>query len=318
MLWPSGKVAAAITETARREGTSKILFGTPWPLAFLAPRLARAGLSCACIVHGAEMIVPGAVPMLRSRLSRALASCELLLPVSEYTARYAEELLKRTRRLLPRMEVLRARVDLDRFKPDVETASLRERLGIDASDRVALCFGRLVPRKGVHRLIDAMPAISQRVPAAKLVVAGTGPEERKLRRLAQRSGANVVFTGRVASEDAAACYAMAGVFVLPVVDRWFGLEIEGLGVVLLEAAASGVPCVTGRSGGTPEAVVDGVTGYTIDARDRGALIDRVVSLLVEPALAEKMGAAGRVHVARNFSGSETLNPLLEWLGTGVR
>jgi phosphatidylinositol alpha-1,6-mannosyltransferase len=124
----------------------------------------------------------------------------------------------------------------------------------------------------------------------------------------------VVFTGRVPATDAPGLHASASVFALPVVDRWGGRDTEGLGIALLEAQASGVPCVTGRSGGTPEAVVDGVTGRVIDARDHDALTRSLVFLLDNPDTAAAMGAAGREHVARNFSGGLPV-PLLDWLGS---
>jgi phosphatidylinositol alpha-1,6-mannosyltransferase len=287
------------------------VFGTPWPLVLLGPRLARAGLRYAVIVHGAELIVPAAVPLLRRKVAEALSRAALLLPVSGFTGGHVTRLLEATGRAHPPMSVLRARVDLQRFHPDVDTSAVSERYGL-GSRPVALCFGRLVPRKGVDRLIRAMPAIASRVPGALLLVAGTGPEERKLRRLADDVGANVVFAGRVPDEDAPAVYARADVFALAVADRWFGLEIEGLGVVLLEAAACGVPCVTGRSGGTSEAVLDGITGYVVDA-DAPALPERIVALLSDDAARAAMGAAGRAHVAENFSTAAATDPLLKWL-----
>lgn len=163
-------------------------------------------------------------------------------------------------------------------------------------------------------MIGAMPEIVRRVPDAIYVVGGTGPEERKLRREAARLAAPVVFAGRVPDAEAPALYATADVFALPVVDRWFGLEIEGLGVVLLEAAACGTPCVTGRSGGTPEAVIDGETGYVLDATDREQLVDATVALLSDASLAARMGAAGRQHVAAKFASELPHEALQAWLG----
>jgi phosphatidyl-myo-inositol dimannoside synthase len=151
------------------------------------------------------------------------------------------------------------------------------------------------------------------VPEALLVVAGSGPQERRLRRLALRTRTPVSFTGRVAHEDAPGVYAMADVFALPVADRWFGLDLEGLGVVLLEAAASGVACVTGRSGGTPEAVIDGETGFVVDAHDGEELAGAIVRLLEDRQTARKMGEAGRAHVEAEFSASLPPKPLLDWL-----
>lgn len=316
LLWPGGKAVRATVKTARIENTDKVLFGTPWPLVLMGPRLRTRGLSYAVIVHGAEMLVPSRIPGVRRQLARALAGAELLFAVSDYTADKLREFIGGRGHPVPPIELLRARVDLDRFHPDAAEGTgggVRAKYGIGEEDRVVLCFGRLVERKGVHRMIDAMPRIAAEVPGATLVVAGTGPEESKLRSQAKKVGARVVFTGRVAEEDAAAIYATADVFALPVVDRWFGLEVEGLGVVLLEGSACGVPCVTGRSGGTPEAVIDGETGYVIDATDQAALIDSTVRLLKDRDLATRMGAAGRRHVEEEFSDRALPQALLEWL-----
>lgn len=314
MLWPGRDVADAIVRHAREMETDKVVFGTPWPLVLLGPQLRDAGLRYSVIVHGAELAVPGAVPVLRKRVARALSHADVLLPVSNYTAGITTRLLQGRGCEVPAVERLRARVDLDRFRPGIDAGALRTRLGLGPKTKVVLCFGRLVPRKGVGRLIEAMPEIAQRVPDTVLVVGGTGPDEKRLRRAAARLSAPVVFAGRVSEEDAPALYSTADVFALPVVDRWFGLEIEGLGVVLLEASACETPSVTGRSGGTPEAVKDGVTGRVIDATDRRRLIGSITELLVDPRLRRTMGAAAREHVAAEFSAAIPPQPLLDWIG----
>ena len=316
MLVPNQKVFDALIKQARIDGTERVLFGTPWPLVLLGPRLRAAGFRYAVIVHGAELVVPGAVPVLRKRMAAALGGADLLLPVSDYTATATASLLKRMKVPIPRMERLRARVDTSRFRPGLDASALRARLRIDPDAKVVLTFGRLVPRKGVDRLIQAMPEITRAVPGATLVVGGTGPEEKRLRKLAAKIAAPVVFAGRVPEDNAPALYATADVFALPVVDRWFGLEIEGLGVVLLEASACETPCVTGRSGGTPEAVLDGETGYVIEAGNRSQLVDAAVRLLADEEARSKMGRAARRHVEGNFSAAIPPAPLLEWLDEG--
>jgi phosphatidylinositol alpha-1,6-mannosyltransferase len=308
MLVPARRIADSIVQTAERLGTDRVLFGTPWPLVLLAPRLRRAGLRYAVIVHGAELLVPAAIPILRRRLATALSGADLLLPVSEFTAGKIRALLEDPQ---PPIELLRARVDLTRFNADAPGAEARRRLGIGVDRRVILVFGRLVRRKGVHRLLDVLPDVHRRVPGAVLVVAGTGPERRRLER---RAGASVVFAGRVDDADAPGVYAAAEVFCLPVSDRWFGLDVEGLGVVLLEAAACALPCVTGRSGGTPEAVKNGETGYVIDARDHRALVDAICAVLEHPDAAKTMGLRGRDHVLAEFSNRTLPSGLMQWLG----
>lgn len=312
MLAPRPAVTRSIVETAGELGTSRVLFGTPWPLVLLAPGVARAGLSYSVIVHGAEMLVPGVLPGVSGRLASALAGAETLFAVSDFTGDALRDLIERKGHPVPPIHTLHARVDVKRFRPDLDTSSARDRYRLRTENKLILCFGRLVPRKGIDRLIEALPAIRARVPEARLVIAGTGPEEEKLKKLAGASDA-VTFTGRVPDELAPQVYAAADVFALPVQDRYRGLEVEGLGIVLLEAAACEVPCVTGRSGGTPEAVLDGATGFVVEASDKDALVDRIAGLLENENLAQQMGRAGRKHVIEHFYETSRLKPLLDWL-----
>ena len=310
---PSKRLTGEVIATARSLGTDRIILGTPWPLALMAPALKRAGLRVAAIVHGAEFITANAVPLLRRRVASALAEADLLLPVSDYTRGKVADAIQSAGLTPPPMTLLRARVDVERFRCIEDRATLRSTVGLPSDVKLILTFGRLVPRKGNDRLIRALPLIRARVPGAVLVIAGTGPEMRRLKRIARRTE-GVIFTGRVPDADAAAVYASADVFALGVADRWFGLDIEGLGVVLLEAAASCVPAVTGRSGGTPEAVIDGSSGFVVDARNQAALVDRIATLLEDPELAREMGRKARSHVEDTFSGRKLPIPLSEWLG----
>lgn len=313
-LIPGPQTLRLIEETAARYGTKHILFGTPWPMALLGPALKQRGYSYASVIHGAETTVPGAIPGLGKLVAASLAAADLLLPVSHYTGDRVRTLLDKYEQPHPPFERLPARVDLDRFHPRIETRQIRDNLGLSGSDKVVLSFGRLARRKGVHRLIEAWPAISAAVPEAALVVAGTGPRARYLKRLARVNHVTVTFPGRVSDEHAPALYASASVFAFPVVDRWFGLEGEGLGIVLVEAQASEVPCVTGRSGGTPEAVIDGVTGFVVEASDQRSLAEKVTSLLQDGSLAQRMGHAGRRHVTANFSDRSLPEAFSQWLG----
>ena len=309
---PGPRAARATIAAACAAETDKVLFGTPWPQILTAPRLTAAGLRYAAIVHGAELLVPGTIPLVRKRLLRALAGAELLLPVSLFTAQRTRDLLEKAGERVPPFAVLRARVDLERFHPGAGRDEARARLGLAPDAPMVLCLGRMVARKGIDRLIAALPDIAESVPGVTLVLAGAGPEEKALRRAAARVPQRVVFAGRVPDEDTPALYSAADVFALAVADRWRGLDTEGLGVVLLEAAACEVPCVTGRSGGTPEAVVDGITGLVVDARDRTRLGDAIVRLLTDRDLAREMGRAGRRHVSAEFGG-RIPEALTQWL-----
>src|SRR6185312_16422875 len=160
---------------------------------------------------------------------------------------------------------------------------------------VVVCVSRLVPRKGQDMLIRAMPAIRQRVPGAALVIVGGGPYLTSLKRLAHSFGVaeHVVFTEGVPGDELPAHHALADVFAMPCRTRGAGLDVEGLGIVFLEASATGVPVVAGRSGGAPETVQHNKTGLVVDGREVDEIADAVTELLTDRDRAAAMGAAGR-------------------------
>jgi len=230
--------------------------------------------------------VPGARTLLR-RIGRGV-------DVVTYLGGYTRARLARVLDGLTTLERLAPGVDVDTYHPGVDGGPVRRRHGL--SDRpVVVCVSRLVPRKGQDVLIRAMPAIRRRVPGAALLVVGGGPDRDRLRRLAAAVGVagDVVFTGSVPWEELPAHYAAGDVYAMPCRTRRRGLDVEGLGIVYLEASATGLPVVAGDSGGAPDAVRPGETGYVVGGRDVDAVADRVATLLGDPELARKMGATGR-------------------------
>jgi phosphatidylinositol alpha-1,6-mannosyltransferase len=193
---------------------------------------------------------------------------------------------------MPRLERLPSGVDTAVFHPGAGGAEVRARYGL--GDRpVVVCVSRLVPRKGQDVLIRALPAIQRRVPGAALLIVGGGPYLKKLQAMA---GPDVVLTGSVPWQELPAHYDAGDVFAMPCRTRRAGLEVEGLGIVFLEASATGLPVVAGRSGGSPDAVLEGETGYVVDGRSVSAVANAVAGLLADPARAAAMGARGRAWV----------------------
>jgi phosphatidylinositol alpha-1,6-mannosyltransferase len=188
-------------------------------------------------------------------------------------------------------------VDTAVFRPGAGGEAIRTRLGL-AGRPVVLCVSRLVPRKGQDILIEAMPAIRERVPDAALLVVGGGPDRVRLRRMVEIAdlAKHVVFTGSVPWDELPAHYAAGDVYAMPCRTRRRGLDVEGLGIVYLEASATGLPVVAGDSGGAPDAVREGETGYVVNGREVAAVADRVATLLADRELASRMGAAGRAWV----------------------
>lgn len=272
-------------------GVETVWFGAAAPLALLGPRARAAGavrvLAC---THGHEVgwsMVPGA----RSALRRIGEDADVVTYVSRYTrGRFASAFGPQAR-----LEHLPPGVDTDRFRPDpAARARLRARYGLGERPLV-VCVSRLVPRKGQDMLIRAFPEIRRRVDGAALAIVGGGPHAETLHELAASCGVaeDVVFTAGVPGEELPAHYAMGDVFAMPCRTRGYGLDVEGLGIVFLEASATGVPVVAGRSGGAPETVLDGETGRVVDGRSVAEIADAVSGLLADPELARRMGEAGR-------------------------
>jgi phosphatidylinositol alpha-1,6-mannosyltransferase len=178
----------------------------------------------------------------------------------------------------------------------------------------------MVPRKGQDTLIRAWPTVlagltnapvpasypgsDGRAAAARpvLLLVGDGPYARDLRALArsQQVADSVIFAGSVRWEDLPAYYDAGTVFAMPCRTRRHGLDVEGLGIVYLEASATGLPVISGDSGGAPDAVLPGETGYVVGGQDETALAGRLIQLLSDPRGAATMGEKGLAWVDREW------------------
>jgi phosphatidylinositol alpha-1,6-mannosyltransferase len=219
--------------------------------------------------------------------------------VSDYTRRFIERAMGEGE---ARIEMLRTGVDLERFHPGLSGEEVRKRHGL-AGRPVVACISRLVPRKGQDKVIRAMRKVIETVPDAAALIVGDGAIRGRLERMAAdaRLGDRVAFAGEVPQAELAAYYAAGDVFAMPCRSRWGGLEVEGLGLVYLEAQACGRPAIAGDSGGAPEAVIHGETGYVVHGSDHRALAQAIAGLLGDPAKARRMGEAGRAFVERDHN-----------------
>jgi phosphatidyl-myo-inositol dimannoside synthase len=298
LMLPVPQVATRMRRLIDRYDIDTVWFGAAAPLALMAPLARNAGAGrVVASTHGHE-VGWSMLPLARTALRRIGTDADVVTYVSRYTrGRFASAFGPAAA-----LEHVPPGVDVDRFVPDeVARAEMRARYRLGERP-VVVCVSRLVPRKGQDMLIRALPSIRHRVPGAALVIVGGGPYLTSLRRLAHSFGVaeHVVFTEGVPGDELPAHHAMADVFAMPCRTRGAGLDVEGFGIVFLEASATGTPVVAGRSGGAPETVLDGETGLVVDGWDVGAIAASVSDLLADPDRAARMGAAGRQWVVDNW------------------
>jgi len=295
LMLPVPGVLHRAQEIVKAHGCDTVLFGAAAPLGLLAPGLRRAGIKrCVAVTHGHEAgwaMLPGARQLLR-RIGDEV-------DVVTYLGDYFRTRL--TRALSPaaaaRMIRLAPGVDVTEFRPGSGGATVRERLGL-AGRPLVVCVSRLVPRKGQDMLIRAWPQVRAAIGGAALLLVGGGTYRAALENLAERLRvkSSVTFAGSVPWRDLPAYYDAGDVFAMPCRTRRRGLDVEGLGIVYLEASASGLPVVAGDSGGAPDAVLRGQTGYVVDGRSAAAVAGPLIQLLSDPERAAAMGRKGRVWV----------------------
>jgi len=304
LMLPVPSVARRAARILSEHDCDTVLFGAAAPLGLLAPSLRRAGARrSVAITHGHEAgwaALPGPARLLR----RIGDQVDVLTYLGEYfRVRLARVLSPEA---ASRMTRLAPGVDTAAFRPGAGGDQVRERLGLGTRP-VVVCVSRMVPRKGQDTLIRAWP----RVLAAAggdgpggpvLLLVGDGPYRAELGRLARSAGlsGSVVFTGPVPSADLPACYDAGNVFAMPCRTRRGGLDVEGLGIVYLEASACGLPVVGGDSGGAPDAIRNGETGYVVPGRDVAAVADRITGLLADPAGAAAMGEKGMAWIDQEW------------------
>ncbi|MGC5397854.1 glycosyltransferase family 4 protein [Streptomyces sp. DT20] len=299
MLLPTPRATRRAVQLLRTHGCSSVWFGAAAPLGLMAPALRRAGARrLVATTHGHEAGW-AQLPASRQLLRRIGEGTDTITYLGEYTrSRIAAAL---TPAAAERMVQLPPGVDEKTFHPDSGGDLVRARLGL--TDRpVVVCVSRLVPRKGQDTLILAMPAILAEVPDAVLLIVGGGPYADELKKLAAETGVqdSVRFTGPVPWAELPAHYGAGDVFAMPCRTRRGGLDVEGLGIVYLEASATGLPVVAGDSGGAPDAVLDGETGWVVRGGSAEESAERIVALLGDAELRRRMGERGRAWVEEKW------------------
>ncbi|MFD6173977.1 glycosyltransferase family 4 protein [Streptomyces coeruleorubidus] len=299
MLLPTPRVTRRAAGLLREHGCTSVWFGAAAPLGLMAPALRSAGAErLVATTHGHEAGW-AQLPAARQLLRRIGDSTDTITYLGEYTrSRIAGALSPQA---AARMAQLPPGVDEKTFHPGSGGDEIRSRLGL--TDRpVVVCVSRLVRRKGQDTLIQAMPRILAAEPDAVLLIVGGGPYEKDLRKLAHDTGVagSVRFTGPVPWAELPAHYGAGDVFAMPCRTRRGGLDVEGLGIVYLEASATGLPVLAGDSGGAPDAVLDGETGWVVRGGSPEEAADRITTLLADAELRRRMGERGREWVEEKW------------------
>jgi len=298
-LVPMPGLAARIDRLADEVGAELVLLDPALPLGWVGPSLRHP---YGVVVHGAEVAVPGRLPLVRRPLRRVLRGAELVVAAGSYPAAEAERAAGRRLRIVN----IAPGVDTSRFVPldERQRVGARRYFGLSETGPIVVAVSRLVPRKGFDVVIEACARLQDlpRFSELTLVIGGSGRDRRRLERLVAKLGANVVFLGRFDEDDKPALYGLGDVFAMLCRVRWGGLEQEGFGIVFLESAAAGVPQVAGSSGGAAEAVEDGVTGIVVNEPSD---VDRVAEALCEVLdnadLRRSMSEAGRRRAEQHFA-----------------
>lgn len=310
VLLPHPWMVRRIERMAEEIGADLIVLDPAVPLGIVGPSLS---LPYDVVLHGAEVTVPGRLPVSRQVLGRVLRRARHVIAAGGYPAAEAEHAAGR------RLDVtiVPPGVDGARFVPldESQRLSARRHFQFDDDAEVVVAVSRLVPRKGFDTAIRAVAALSARRPKLMLAIAGAGRDRERLEKLARESNAPVRFLGRISNEDLPRLYGCADVSIMLCRNRWAGLEQEGFGIVFVEAAACGVPAVAGASGGAAEAVIDGETGFVVsDPRDVAAVVARLEELFDHPERRRRMGDAARRRAEVEFSYDVLARRLGESLG----
>ncbi len=298
ILLPTPRVSFNLARIIKERDIKVAAFGAAAPLGLLSASMKRAGvLKTVALTHGHEVWWAKVFPFTVA-IRRIGSTVDTLTFLGEFTQGAISKSL--TTKASKTMVKIAPGIDVEHFTP-MDSAQLRRELNLDGK-KVIVSVGRLVHRKGQDHLIEAMPEILQRVPNAHLLMVGTGPYLEHLAKLVaiNKLDNHVSFIGRIQYAELPRFICAGDIFAMPSRSRLAGLEVEGLGIVYLEASSCGLPVIAGSSGGAPDAVIDGVTGFVVDGTDNQQIAEAAIELLNDPEKAKAMGVAGRQWIIDNW------------------
>ena len=300
ILLPTPRVIGALRKLIKNQDIEVIWFGAAAPLG-LAARWLRIGSvrRIVALTHGHEVWWSKVPPF--SILMREIGKCiDYLGYLGEFTGRAIS-------RVVPSEKLIK-------IAPGIDSRHFHPHEKKESSPTI-ISVGRLVHRKGQDRLVEALAIIKVEVPDVQLIFVGEGPHRKELDRLIKKHNlqGRVKFLGRISYQNLPKYLSMGDIFAMPSRSRLFGLEVEGLGIVYLEASSCALPVIGGSSGGAPDAVIHGETGYVVDGEDVKEIAARCIELLKDETLRARMGNRGREWVESDWQWeiwSEKFNELL--------
>ena len=292
ILLPSRRVTRNVKKIVTESDIDVVIFGAAAPLAFMSKSLRKIGVKkIIALTHGHEVWWAKVFPF-NFAIKRIGASVDHLTYLGEFTRKAISKTLSEKSR--NKLVKIAPGIDTAHFIPRADGFEKRVELGLQ-DKKIIISVGRLVHRKGQDKLIEAMPTILRKIPNVHLLIVGEGPYKNHLDKLVKKFSLeeSVTFVGRILYDKLPTYLSAADLFAMPSRSRFFGLEVEGLGIVYLEASACGIPVVAGNSGGAPDAVMEGVTGFCVDGTDVDQVASAVIEVCSNAERASHMGAAGR-------------------------
>jgi len=297
VLLPTPLVNRRVVKVMKTYGSTTIWFGAATPLAWMAAKLKRAGATrLITLTHGHEVWWAKIFPF--SWIMRKIGnSLDVVTYLGDFTRGAISPALGKS----PELVRIAPGIDLSHFTPGAKDPELMSKYHLEGR-KIIISVGRLVHRKGQDRLIQAMPSILRTIPTATLLFVGEGPYKAELEKLVAKYqlSQSVQFIGRLKYPELPLHIRLGDVFAMPSRSRFFGLEVEGLGIVYLEASACGLPVIAGKSGGAPDAVIESETGLLVDGTNVSEIAAAAIELLSDPERAKGMGANGRAWVEKEW------------------
>jgi phosphatidylinositol alpha-1,6-mannosyltransferase len=299
ILLPTPRVSSAIKKVITTENLQVIFFGAAAPLAIMAGGFRKVGVQkIVALTHGHEVWWAKLWPF-NWAIRYIGASVDHLTYLGDFTRHEISRAL--SSKASAAMVKIAPGIDTNHFAPQASAEQLRATLGL-TDKKVIVSVGRLVHRKGQDSLIAALPEILQRHPSAHILLVGEGPYRKHLEKMVADLKVDdaITFIGRIQHADLPRYICVGDIFAMPSRSRLAGLEVEGLGIVYLEASACELPVIAGISGGAPDAVLEGETGICVDGTNPSEIARAVISLLDDPLRASAMGKRGREWIYSNW------------------